>query len=307
MTWTLKDAPSLDGRLAVVTGASGGLGLETARGLAERGAVVVVAARDSDKGQAAAATLGRGARFEVLDLADLASIAAFAARLQEQDRPVDLLINNAGLAAAPKRMLTRDGFELQVGVNFLGHFALTGRILPLLVRARSSRVVTISSQAHKTVKGIDDLMSERRYSPVKAYGLSKLADLLFARELQRRSDRHGWGLLSVAAHPGLAMTELTKARPERPAYFLNGLVDFLSPFIGQNAAAGALPTLYAATSAEVEGGGYYGPTGFVEMKGPPGVAKSSEASRDPALAARLWDDAERRTAVVFAVDAASAR
>lgn len=300
MTWTLDNAPSQAGKLAVVTGASGGLGLETARGLARKGAEIIIAARDPIKGRAAIPKIGGTARFEQIDLGDLASIAAFAERLRTAGRPIDLLINNAGLAAAPKRATTRDGFEKQVGINFLGHFALTGRLLPQLRQATAPRVVAISSLAHKGAKiDFDDLMSERRYSPVKAYGVSKLADLIFARELQRRSDRHGWGLLSAAAHPGLAMTELTKSRPGQPAYFLNGLVDFVSPYLGQSAAAGALPTIYAATATEVVGGGYYGPDGFGELKGAPTAARSSAASQDPDLADRLWHDAEARTGVIF--------
>ena len=260
---------------------------------------MIVAARDPIKGRAVLPKLA-GARFEQLDLADLASIEAFAARLTAAGQPIDLLINNAGLAAAPKRQTTRDGFELQVGTNFLGHFALTGRLLPLLRRAAKPRVVSIASLAHQGAR-IDfaDLMSERRYSPVKAYGVSKLADLIFARELQRRSDANGWGLLSLAAHPGLAMTELTKSRPGQPAYGLNGLVDFLSPYIGQSSAAGALVTLYAATIPDAVPGGYYGPDGFGELKGRPKIARSSAESNDPAVAARLWAEAERLTRVYY--------
>ncbi|QXQ07353.1 SDR family oxidoreductase [Sphingosinicellaceae bacterium] len=300
MTWTLKDAPSLSGCLAVVTGASGGLGLDTALGLASKGATVVVAARDPIKGRAVLPKLGKRAHFELLDLADLSSIEAFGRRMVEAGQPVDILVNNAGLAAPPKRSMTRDGFEVQFGTNFLGHFALTGRLLPLLRKADGARVVSISSLAHKGVKvDFDDLMSERRYSPVKAYGLSKLADLIFARELQRRSDANGWQLTSVAAHPGLAMTELTKSRPGMPGHRLNGLVDFVSPYIGQSSAAGALITLHAATSPDVLPGGYYGPDGFGELKGQPRLARSSEESNDPVVADRLWRVAESLTTVVY--------
>ena len=296
MKWTLRDALSQAGKLAIVTGASGGIGLETAKGLVAKGAEVIVAARDPVKGRAAADGLGETARFEALDLADLSSIKAFAHRMTQADRPIDLLINNAGLAAAPKRQLTRDGFEVQFGTNFLGHFALTGRLLPLLRCGQKPRVVSISSLAHTGVKiDFDDLMSQGRYDPIKAYGLSKLADLIFARELQRRSDLQAWGLLSVAAHPGLAMTELTKGRPGQPPHGLNGLVDALSPFLGQSAKAGALITLYAAMATEVVPGGYYGPDGFGELKGGPKVAKSSADSNNPEIAVRLWREAERLT------------
>lgn len=300
MRWAVGDVPPQAGRFAVVTGASGGLGLETARALAANGADVVVAARDAAKGAAAVSQIGTSARFEALNLADLGSVRAFAARLVQLGRPVDLLINNAGLAAPPKHLTTADGFELQFGTNFLGHFALTARLLPLLRWAAAPRVVTVSSLVEKSATlDFDDLMSERRYSPTRSYGQSKLATLIFARELQRRSDANGWGLRSVAAHPGIAMTGLTKSRPGQPVLRMNVLVDLISPLIGHDAASGALPILYAATAADAAPGGYYGPTGFREMKGSTGPARSSAASRDPAIAARLWRAAERATALDF--------
>ncbi|WP_375404693.1 SDR family NAD(P)-dependent oxidoreductase, partial [uncultured Sphingomonas sp.] len=223
------------------------------------------------------------------------SVAAFSERLNRRGRPVDILINNAGLAAPPKRAVTRDGFELQFGTNFLGHFALTAHLLPLLRRAEKPRVVNVSSIFHKGTINFDDLMSERRYSPVKSYSQSKLANLIFARELQRRSDAMGWNLTSVAAHPGVASTDLTKSRPGQPVLWFNRIGELINPLIGQTAAEGALSILYAATAVEAEPGGYYGPTGRGERKGPVGPAQSSMVSRNPTIAGQLWRVAEELT------------
>lgn len=299
MSWTTKDIPTQSGKLAVITGASGGLGFETASALVAKGATVIVAARNAEKGAAAVARLGNRARFEALDLADLASVTAFAERLARQGQAVDLLVNNAGLAAPPKRATTRDGFESQFGTNFLAHFALTARLLPLLREALSPRVVSVSSIFHKGTINFADVMSERSYSPVKSYSQSKLANLIFARELQRRSDAKGWGLSSMAAHPGVAATELTKSRPGQPVLWLNRLGDLINPIIGQSAAQGALAILYAATATEAEPGGYYGPTGAGERKGPIGIARSTSVSRDPMIAAQLWEAAETLTDLSF--------
>ena len=298
--WTLNDVPSQSGRIAIVTGGSGGLGLEAAKALVAKGARVVVAARNADKGASAVSGLGDLVEFELLDLADLRSVRAFATRLLAQGRPVDLLINNAGLAAPPKRQTTRDGFELQFGTNFLGHFALTAMLLPLLLQAQSPRVVCVSSLVDKRAKLVfDDLMSERRYSPTASYAQSKLALLLFSRELQRRSDVEGWGILSVAAHPGIAVTELTKARPGQPVLRFNAFFELISPLIGQSAQQGALPILFAATAPDVMPGGYYGPAGFLELKGPPSPTTGSELSRDSRVARQLWTEAERLTGLTF--------
>ena len=298
MSWSLSNIPSQDGKLVIVTGSSSGLGLETAKVLAAKGAEVIVATRDPAKGTHAVSRIGRLASFEALDLANLGSVKAFAARLIEKGRPIDLLINNAGLAAPPKRQTTYDGFELQFGTNFLGHFALTARLVPLLLQGASPRVVTVSSLVDKRGRiDFEDLMSERRYSPTRSYSQSKLADLIFSRELQRRADAKGWGLLSLAAHPGMAKTELTKARPGQAVLRINTVVDALLPLIGQTAEQGALPILYAATAPDLPPGSYYGPSGFLELKGPPAPASSSASSRDPELAARLWLEAERLTAV----------
>ncbi len=300
MTWSLKDMPSLTGKLAVVTGASGGLGLVMAQALADHGANVIGAARNRAKGTTATSKIGRNAQFIALDLADLTSVKAVAAGLVAQGRPIDLLINNAGLAAPRTRLSTRDGFETQFGTNFLGHFALTALLMPMLRAASDARVVTVASIVEKSAKlNFDDLQSERAYSPTKSYGQSKLANLLFARELDRRSRAGNWGVMSVAAHPGMAITELTKPRPGQPVIRINVLVDFLLPFIGHDAASGALPILYAATAAAAAPGDYYGPTGFLELKGPPGPAKSGKLSRDVEVASRLWAEAEQLTGVPF--------
>lgn len=299
--WTTRDIPDQSGKTAVVTGANTGIGYQTALALADAGVDVVVAARNADKGRDAVARIrttfpAAKVRFEALDLASLASCADFAARMRSAGRPLDLLINNAGIASPPRRATTEDGFELQFGVNFLGHFALTAQIMPLLREAKAPRVVTLSSIMHKMGRiNFDDLMSERAYSPVASYNQSKLATLLFARELQRRADANDWKLLSLASHPGVSRTELTKARPGQPVLWFNRIGDLLAPLFTGTAANGALPSLYAATSPDVEKGGYYGPTGWNEIKGPPGAARSTAASQDLSIAKRLWECAEHYT------------
>ena len=292
--------PTQTGKLAVVTGASGGLGLEVAQALADAGATVVVAARNAEKAAKAVEQIGGRASFEQLDLAELASVRDFANRIGRLARPVSLLVNNAGLAAPPVRGVTRDGFELQFGTNFLGHFALTALLRAPLTEAPGARVITVSSIVERSASiNADDLMSEASYSPTKSYGQSKLANLLFARELQRRSDEHRWDLVSVAAHPGIAVTELTKSRPGQPVLRFNRFFEMISPFIGQTAAAGALPILYAATASDIKPGGYYGPQGFGELKGPPGPARSGKAAKDAQMSARLWRTAEQLTGIAF--------
>lgn len=297
MSWTASEMPSQRGRTAVITG-TGGLGFEAALALARAGARVIVAGRNPEKGVAAvnqirAATPAATVEFEVLDLASLKSVAALAERLERHGSAVDLLINNAGVMSPPERQMTADGFELQFGVNYLGHFALTGRLLPLLRRSAAPRVVSVTSLAHRYAAiDFDDLQSVRRYRPGVAYCQSKLAQALFAVELQRRSDLLGWGLRSSAAHPGYAGTDL----------FQNGqgaksLANLLSrhvivPLIGQSASNGALPALYAATSPDAPGGELYGPTGFMEMKGSPGRRALAEAAKDSATASRLWGISE---------------
>ena len=237
--------------------------------------------------------------FEDLDLASLASVARFAERLTARGGGLDLLINNAGVMAPPTRKLTADRFELQFGTNHLGHFALTAQLLTLLRAGSAPRVVSVSSGAHQVGKiRFDDLQWEHGYSPWAAYSQSKLANLMFALELQRRSDAHGWGLTSLAAHPGYARTDLITNGPGDGGA-MSRISRLLAPVASQSAAEGALPTLFAATSPGAKGGGYYGPTRMFEMKGPPGPARIARQAQDAAAAARLWEVSQRLTGVAF--------
>src|SRR6266481_1566400 len=297
-----SEIPSQLGRTAVVTGATGGLGYETALALAKAGSEVILTGRDDQKGQSAIEkisrkAIGAKASYEHLDLANLASVADFAQRLHAR-QSLDLLINNAGVMALPRRQTTADGFEMQLGTNHLGHFALTAQLLPLLRGAHQPRVVNLSSIAHRTgFIQFSDLQGERFYSPWKAYNQSKLAMLMFALELQRRSDAAGWNLMSNASHPGWARTDLFANGPGF------GLLSFASqlaaPLFSQSAESGALPTLYAATSPQAEGGGYYGPNGLYELRGPPAPARIMPQARDKAAAAKLWDVSQQLTGASF--------
>ena len=304
-TWTTKDIRDQSGKLAVVTGATGGLGLETALDLAGAGAEVILVGRNPAKGRDALSLIkGRHrnavVRFEQVDLADLASVKAFADRMLAEGRPIDLLINNAGVMALPKRQTTADGFEMQFGTNYLSHFALTARLLPLLTAAKA-RVVQLSSMAHRGGRiRLDDLNYEHGYKPWPVYQQSKLAMLMFAIELDRRSAANGWGLTSVAAHPGFARTDLIANGPavDGGALLAWG-TGVLSLFLSHSAADGALPTLMAATLPGVTGGQYFGPQGFQEMKGPPGPGKIEPQALDAGVAARVWAESERLTGVTF--------
>src|SRR6266704_4535170 len=296
--WTSDDVPGQRGRLAVVTGANTGLGFETARVLAARGASVVLAVRDTDKGKAAAARIagtapGATVTVQPLDLASLESVRAAAGALRARHPRIDLLINNAGVMFPPKQT-TVDGFELQLGTNHLGHFALTGLLLEQMLPVPGSRVVTVSSLAHRVRARInfDDLQGERSYSRVAAYSQSKLANLMFTYELQRRLSGAGT-TIAVAAHPGLAATELGRNLPS--------IVAFSYALVSQQAAMGALPTLRAATDPGVLGGQYYGPGGFLGARGYPKLAHSSRQSRDTAIQRRLWTVSEELTGVAFPV------
>lgn len=295
------EIPSQLGKTAVVTGSTGGLGYETVLALARAGADIILTGRDDRKGQSALDKISReviGARirYEHLDLASLASIADFAQRMQVR-QSLDLLINNAGVMALPRRQTTADGFEMQFGTNYLGHFALTARLMPLLRRSSGPRVVSVSSLAHRT-GSIDfgDLQGTRLYSPWKAYGQSKLACLMFALELQRRSDAAGWNLTSDAAHPGFSRTNLFASGP---GGLLSVATDFAAPFFGHSAADGARPILFAATSPQAKPGAYYGPGGFGELRGAPAPALIMPRARDAATAARLWDVSEKLTGTSF--------
>jgi NAD(P)-dependent dehydrogenase (short-subunit alcohol dehydrogenase family) len=298
---TQAEIPSQLGRTAVVTGATGGLGYETALALAKAGSEVILTGRNDRKGQSAIEKISREVTsakvsFEHLDLASLASVADFAQRMHAR-HSVDLLINNAGVMALPRRQTTANGFEMQFGTNHLGHFALTARLMPLLRRASEPRVVSVSSLAHRTgFIDFADLQGVRVYSPWMAYGQSKLATLMFALELQRRSDAAGWNLMSNAAHPGFARTNLFASGP---GGLLSLATDFAAPFFGHSAADGARPILLAATSPNAKPGAYYGPGGIGELRGAPAPALIMPQARDAAAAARLWDVSEKLTGTSF--------
>ncbi len=308
--WTAKDIPPQQGRRVVITGATGGLGYETALALAGAGAKVLLTGRNPAKGKAALERIRAvhptaAIRYEDLDLSDLARVEAFAERLAGEQEAVDLLVNNAGVMTPPMRFETKDGFELQFGTNYLSHFALTGRLLPLLRTGERTRVVNLSSGAHRLMAAIHfgDLQWQRSYKPWQAYAQSKLAMILFAFELQRRSEAYGWGLMSNAAHPGYAVTGLqtsgpTMGRDGRP-HPLQAIGRILQPLMSQSAAEGALPTLFAATSPDAKPAGYYGPQNMFELKGPVGEAKIGKEARDKNLASRLWILSEKLTGVTW--------
>lgn len=286
--WTATDIPDLTGRTFIVTGANSGLGEATTRALAEHGARVIMACRNASKAKAVADGISGDVAVRPLDLADLSSVRAFANITDD----FDVLVNNAGIMAVPKAR-TSDGFESQLGTNFLGHFALTGLLLPKI----SSRVVTLSSEAHRIGRiDLDDLnWHRRRYRRWAAYGQSKLADLMFAYELDRRLKARRSPVLSVAAHPGYAATELQSHTES----LLDRVMAVGNKILAQNATMGALPTLYAATMPEVKGGEFYGPDGLGQMRGHPRKTGSTRASKDAAVAAKLWRKAEELTGVTF--------
>ena len=300
--WTVADVPDQQGRTAVVTGANSGIGFEAAAVLAQRGAVTVLACRDTGKAERAAARLSATApRAKVsvvrLDLASLDSVRAAAEQIRASHERLDLLINNAGLMMPP-RGTTADGFELQFGTNHLGHFALTGLLLDRLLTVPGSRVVTVSSNGHRAGRiNFADLQSERRYGRMSAYAQSKLANLMFTYELERRLRAAGAATIALAAHPGSAGTDLVRHFPGvmQTVYSRAGGV------FKQSAAMGALPTLRAATDPAARGGEYYGPGGFAQMTGYPVRVSSNGRSRDEQAQRRLWAESERLTGVTFPV------
>lgn len=302
--WTASDIPDQTGRRAIVTGANSGLGFETALALAGHGAEVTLAVRDMTKGEAAAEQIrarSPQASIEVrrLDLADLASIDEFA-WLWRESHPdgLDLLINNAGIMAIPRRD-TADGFEMQLGTNHLGHFALTGRLLEAI--RPEGRIVTVSSQAHRMGRiDFEDLMGERKYGAWRAYGQSKLANLLFMRGLAERLERAGSTIASVAAHPGFASTHLQAVAPEMKGRgWQVKIMDGVNKVMAQSAAMGALPTLYAATFPAIRSGDYVGPDGFGEQRGHPKLVGMTPSARDDETANRLWTVSEDLTGVRY--------
>ncbi|YCU75893.1 SDR family NAD(P)-dependent oxidoreductase [Mycobacteroides abscessus] len=299
--WSTTDIPDQTGRIAIVTGANTGLGLETAKALAAHGAHVVLAVRNAEKGKAAAEAItavhsNADVTLQSLDLSSLESVRRASDELKGRYDKIDLLINNAGVMWTEKSS-TADGFELQFGTNHLGHYALTGLLLERLLPVEGSRVVTVSSIGHRIRADIhfDDLQWERDYDRVAAYGQSKLANLLFTYELQRRLA--GTNTVALAAHPGGSNTELARNSP----LWVRAVFDVVAPVLVQGADMGALPTLRAATDPAALGGQYYGPDGFMEQRGNPKVVASSEQSYNLDLQRRLWSVSEELTDVVFPV------
>jgi NAD(P)-dependent dehydrogenase (short-subunit alcohol dehydrogenase family) len=304
--------PDLSGKLAIITGANSGLGFGLARRLSAAGADVVMAIRNRAKGEAAideirATVPDAKLSIKPLDLSSLASVAALGEQLNSEGRPIDILINNAGVMTPPDRDTTADGFELQFGSNHLGHFALTAHLLPLLRAAQHARVVSLSSIAARQGRiNFDDPQFEKSYAPMTAYGQSKLAVLMFARELDRRSSAGGWGIVSNAAHPGLTKTNLQASGPsygrEKPAVMerLYKLSWKFTPFLWQEIDEGILPALYAAATPHADGGAFYGPHGVYEAAGG-GVqlAKVPKRARDDADCERLWEISEQFTGVRY--------
>lgn len=303
--WTAGDMPNLSGRVGIVTGANSGIGFYIALELARHGMQVTMAARDPGRGEDAvkrvrAAAPDANVELALLDLADLSSIRSFAQGWSTQHEGLDLLVNNAGVMAIPYRR-TVDGFEMQFGVNHLGHFSLAGLLLPSLLIGEGARVVTVASGAHQRGRiNFEDLQSEKGYRPWGAYSQSKLANLLFAFEFQRHIDAAQADLLSVAAHPGYAATNLQAVGPRMRGSRLQAMAMNLgNRFFAQPADQGALPELYAATSPDVVGGGYYGPGGRFERRGYPKRVIASRQAYDEAAAKRLWEVSEQLTGVTY--------
>jgi NAD(P)-dependent dehydrogenase (short-subunit alcohol dehydrogenase family) len=302
--WTARDVPDQHGRIALITGANSGIGLETAKVLAARGALLVLAGRDPGRtlaaaGQVRAAAAGAKVETAELDLASLDSVRAAAADIAGRFERLDLLINNAGVMFTPHQR-TKDGFELQFGTNHLGHFALTGLLLPAMLAVPGSRVVTVSSNAHRTGRiDLDDLMSSRRYNRYTAYGQSKLANLMFTYELQRRLAAAGAATIATAAHPGTARTELTRHMASVASSAMSSRFRALNSWWVQDAVMGALPTLRAATDPAATGGAYYGPDGLMQMTGYPVLVRSTGRSQNAEVQRRLWAESEKLTGVSY--------
>jgi NAD(P)-dependent dehydrogenase (short-subunit alcohol dehydrogenase family) len=301
--FTTGDSPTLAGKRIVVTGATSGIGRVAATELAAKGAEVILTGRDAGRLDRTAASIRRAhpnaaLRPIVADQSRLAAVRMLAEKIAAGDRSLDVLLNNAGLVAPSKRQVTADGFEMQFGVNYLSHYLLTALLIPALLRAPAPRVVTIASNSHKGARiDFDDLQSERGYQRLRAYGASKLANLIFALELDRRARAAGSPLMSVAAHPGFAVTNIF--RGAGTPGLLMPAARFVAGFFGQPEESGALPGLFAATSPDAQSGGYYGPQGRGETKGPVGPAYIAPPARDPGIAARLFEVSAALTGVPF--------
>jgi NAD(P)-dependent dehydrogenase (short-subunit alcohol dehydrogenase family) len=300
MSWNLKTVPSQNGKIAIVTGANIGLGFETSKALARKGVEVIMACRNMEKAEDAKASIlaeNPNARLTLmtLDLNDFASVKSFASSFKEKHSKLDFLINNAGIMMPPFQK-TKDGFESQFGVNYLSHFLLTGLLIDVLKETKDSRVITLSSMAHKWGDiQFDDYNFEKGYDKRAAYGQSKLACLMFAYQLQRKLEKHGINTTSLAAHPGVSDTNLGKHMPR----FVQGLAKIIGPLFFNSAAGGALPTLRAALDENAKGGEYYGPDGNREMKGNPVKVDSNDNSKDLEKAAKLWTLSEKLTGIKY--------
>ncbi|MCF6166268.1 putative oxidoreductase-Short-chain dehydrogenase [Furfurilactobacillus rossiae] len=296
--WTQRDIGSQKGKNVVVTG-TGGLGFETAIVLAGAGANVIITGRNVSKGSKAVQKIKAkypkaNIEFQRLDLADLSSVASFSKALNLKLKKLDVLINNAGVMAVPDRQVTKDGFELQFGTNYLGHFALTAHLLPLLRRTRNARVVTVSSMAHRSGRiNFDDLQSQQSYNPDVAYSQSKLACLMFSSELQKHSLANGWGITSIGVHPGGVATNLIENGPGKTLY-----TRLIFRFL-QTPSQGARSALFAATSPKAKGGYFYGPTGLMEIWGKPKLDKPAKQAMDLKASNKLWDVSSRLVNVDF--------
>jgi NAD(P)-dependent dehydrogenase (short-subunit alcohol dehydrogenase family) len=305
-TWTAADIPSQLGKLAIVTGATSGLGYQAALALAGAGASVVLAARDPARADRAMALIRQihaqaKLEFRQLDTSSIASVRAFAARWRDAGRSIDILLLNAGISNVPVREETEDGFERQFATNYLGHFALTGLLLSSVAQKPGSRIVEVASLSHRRGSlHFDDLQLKRSYSPDVAYSQSKLAMLTFGLELDRRLKSAGWPIASIPAHPGVAATEITR-RGDRANLFQRLLGKAIFGIAGQSSAQGALPLLFAATSSDAAGGSYYGPGGFGEMRGYPAIAKIAADALDRDAAGRLWMVSETLSGVSFSL------
>ena len=301
--WTASNIPQRNDGLAVITGSTEGIGYEDALALSSAGWNVMVMGRNAQKGADAIAKIQQinpkaKVSFEKIDLADLSSIKSFASRMIERGEAIDLLINNAGVMTPPNRLETADGFELQFGTNHIGHFALTAQLLPLLHKAPNARVVTVSSVANRNGQiNFDDLQSTALYVPGKAYSQAKIANLMFALELQRRSEKHGWGITSIASHPGVSRTNLLITGAGK--WSVPGMMRRFFPFLFQPQSQGALPTLFAATSPEAKGGLYYGPNKMSETRGFPSIAKIPEQANDLEVVQKLWEVSQKLAKVQF--------